>query len=681
MYRKHRRRYFRAVLTAVLTAMVCITAGLWVTCAAAETSVASAAGEVEHSYLALNGNPDYTVSVPEQITVGGEAAKIIISGGSKCRVTVGIPDSVELMCGETSLYAQIFGETVTKEMNELEALGSISAAWENETDRPKLGIWNGTVSYSCSAEVSQEGVLRSWSEEENRDFHTEALKQSVTGAEFLAEMPDLSGISASDKWDVSEAGDGSVMAWVTDNRSILHLAAEGGVTANADSSYLFKGFGALKYIHFGSAFHNQETNVMTDMFSGCVQLAEVSVGSDFVFHGMDGRLPVPNPEYIPGADGNWYNGKGQEFTVYELPDKKEDTYFAVDKSRMLMEGPAFNAVVPDEAASVVFTDETAPSGALMLDVSDGQNMGVVAWMDGTEFMVSTQRRDKKVLANPNSGEMFMNKAALTAVDFSCFDTRHAEAMIRMFYNCGKLQNVDVSDFDTKHVTTMRHMFQDCKSLSSLDVSNFDTSKVTDMVMMFYGLRGVPRLDVSHFETENVKEMNWMFAYCASLTDIDLSHFHTNNVQRMDYMFTGCEGLTSLDLSGFETESLNNMSAMFSDCINLTEIRMENFNTSKVTNMSSIFFNCGLLQRLDLSNFDTGSLGYSGTMGMFYHCYALAEVKLGSHYDWVGKDPYLPMPSSAYIAGADGYWYSSSGKAFGETKFRVIRSASIMHQSA
>ena len=62
-------------------------------------------------------------------------------------------------------------------------------------------------------------IIQSWGENDTTDFHSEAYKQSIISAEFLdnKNVPE----NAVESWDVSEAQDGSVMAWViadeTDN--------------------------------------------------------------------------------------------------------------------------------------------------------------------------------------------------------------------------------------------------------------------------------------------------------------------------------------------------------------------------------------------------------------------------------------------------------------------------------
>ncbi len=56
----------------------------------------------------------------------------------------------------------------------------------------------------------------------------------------------------SSAWDVSEAGDGSVLAWM-DNGD-LYVAADGAIAPNSNASWLFYKFVNLKTINFGNCF-------------------------------------------------------------------------------------------------------------------------------------------------------------------------------------------------------------------------------------------------------------------------------------------------------------------------------------------------------------------------------------------------------------------------------------------
>ena len=99
---------------------------------------------------------------------------------------------------------------------------------------------------------------------------------SVTFLDTLADAPD-------DAWDVSESGDGRVMAWVTPTNELydLCIAAEGGVSAVHDCSDLFAGYSNAKTINFGEAFHTTGVADMSCMFFGCEALTDLTLGDSF----------------------------------------------------------------------------------------------------------------------------------------------------------------------------------------------------------------------------------------------------------------------------------------------------------------------------------------------------------------------------------------------------------------
>ena len=144
--------------------------------------------------------------------------------------------------------------------------------------------------------------------------------------------------------------------------------------------------------------------------------------------------------------------------------------------------------VASTATAVVFTDEIAPSGATLTDVSAKGDGSVVGWMDGTTFYVSSQRNGIKILSNENCAEMFYNKTALTSIDLSNLDTSQAKDMTSMFNSCSGLTSLELGDnFYTSNVECMSSMFEYISSLTSLDLGNhFDTSNVLYMGSMFFG---------------------------------------------------------------------------------------------------------------------------------------------------------------------------------------------------
>ena len=82
-------------------------------------------------------------------------------------------------------------------------------------------------------------------------------------------------------WDVSEAKNGTVLAWSKKAGSYhdVFFAAEGGINAQNACSYLFHDCSSLKSVHFGNAFHSNHAADMSGMFYNCYNLTEVDADS------------------------------------------------------------------------------------------------------------------------------------------------------------------------------------------------------------------------------------------------------------------------------------------------------------------------------------------------------------------------------------------------------------------
>ena len=343
-----------------------------------------------------------------------------------------------------------------------------------------------------------------------------------------------------------------------------------------------------------------------------------------------------------------YNASGTNYNINLEYEFKEF-------SNTLMIGTSFRDTIPATATHLVFTDEKPASGTVLTDVSLNKDMGVVGYLDGTTYKVSTRRTGVMPEANADSSYMFNGKT-LTNIDLDNLDTNNAISMNSMFYNCTNLTNIifgehfntkkvesmssmfrgctnllalDLSNFDTSSVTTMQRMFTGCSLLEVLNVSGFDTASVTTMYSMFADCPNLAMIDVSNFDTSKTTIMYSMFRNCSSLVEIDVSNFDTSNVTTMEYMFYNCSKLVSLNLNNFNTSSLTNMHAMFASCLNLANLDLSNFNTSSVTRMDSMFYNCKSLTTLDLSNFNTSNVN---TMeSMFQYCTSLTSLNV-SNFD-------------------------------------------------
>lgn len=286
---------------------------------------------------------------------------------------------------------------------------------------------------------------------------------------------------------------------------------------------------------------------------------------------------------------------------------------------------AFNDLIPDTAASVVFTDETMPSSAELIDVDADGDGGTVAWMDGTTMKVSTQTSGQKVIASTNCEKMFYNKSKLISIDFTNLNTAKVTNMRYMFYNCNRLISLDLSPLDTSKVTNMYSMFGDCSKLIELNLSNFNTSQVTDMSWIFSDCKSITSLNLSSFDTKNVTKMSYMFNHCEKITSINVSKsINTKNVVTMNSMFESCKSLKKIDfLNLLDTSNVKYMNSMFSGCINLISISLTTWDTSNVTTMSYMFSGCSSLKSIDLTPLNTSNV--TDMSCMFLSCKGLTSI--------------------------------------------------------
>ena len=100
---------------------------------------------------------------------------------------------------------------------------------------------------------------------------TRTQVRSITVLDSLEACPE-------NAWDVSENGDGSVMAWTEESGDLfdLYIAGEGGVVAPADCSELFAGYENAGTIQFQGSFHTENTTDMTKVITAEMRLPVTS---------------------------------------------------------------------------------------------------------------------------------------------------------------------------------------------------------------------------------------------------------------------------------------------------------------------------------------------------------------------------------------------------------------------
>ena len=334
----------------------------------------------------------------------------------------------------------------------------------------------------------------------------------------------------SNNFDISEDSSGKVLAWYkTDSNGYYELAIgqDGGVIANPNMAYYFKGLILLEEINlekldtFGVA-------EMQNMFENCKNLKELDLSSF-------------------------------------------DTKRVYNMANMFLNCSSVK--------SINLKSFRTPSLTVVPNMFSGCSSLVE--LDLTNFDTSKAT---------NFANMFLNCKSLTKLNLTGFKTTSATVLVNMFKGCSSLEELDITSFNTSKVKEMRSLFYGCTSLKSIDLSNFDTSSVVDMGGMFYNCQALTSLDLSSFNTSNVTNMGDTFSWCISLKNINLSSFNTSKVTTISGLFYKCESLDTVDLRSFDTSNVVNMSKTFMFCNNLTTIYVsELWNTSKVTT-SNLMFN-------------------------------------------------------------------------------------------
>ena len=276
--------------------------------------------------------------------------------------------------------------------------------------------------------------------------------------------------------DISEAGNGSVVAYLTTEKSdtVLHIAGKDGVVmANENSSHVFDGeydennnyFSMeAREIRFNSCFNTSNATDMVCMFRGC--------------------------------------------DVTQLDLSGFDTSNVT--SMMNMFGGCINLTQLDLSC---------------LDTSNVTNMSLMfaTCINLVDLNLSGFNTEKVTTMD----NMFSECESFTQLDLSDLHTPNVTSMYALFNECKSLVHVDMSNFDTSNVKDMGFMFAYCESLASLDLSNFSTSNVTSMKTMFYNCKSLTYIDVSSFDTSNVTNFGNMFNSCSALTALDVSSFDTS----------------------------------------------------------------------------------------------------------------------------------------------------------
>ena len=353
-------------------------------------------------------------------------------------------------------------------------------------------------------------------------------------------------------WDVSSAGDQSIVAWFVEDENtngtyVIHIGSEGGVLANADSSYLFANIGSSE-------------NCKSTVTIANLSLLDVST--------------VTNMNYM------FKNTGKQAMTELDL-----GTNFSTGSATTMVgmfQGAGYNAMTTLTLGDLFVT----PKVTDMNNMFNETGYKALKSLNLSTFDTANVTDMQRMFSSTGHDSM------TTLTLGSNFNTVQVTNMMGMFENCGygSMTALNLGGaFDTGRVTNMSYMFAGAghDSMTALTLgSSFNTVKVTDMSYMFQNTgAGV-------------------------MTELTLgSNFNTSTVTNMSYMFngTGSSSMQSLVLGGyFYTSNVTDMTSMFEACgqgsINIIDLG------PAFTKVAST--NTDMLKTLNNTNVYTGTAIYS-----------------------------------------------------------------------
>ena len=325
--------------------------------------------------------------------------------------------------GTTSTLKLAVGEAVLASLPTLTRDGYKFLGWTyvdasgNEVEVTEDLIYDGTITGFKASWVNMSPVLERGGGYGDYGFASD-IPDEATAIEFTTEaMPS----SVTEYTDVSEAQDGSILAYMDGTTMKVSPKAEGAtIYANEDCYNMFQ---TKEYVNESNItsikFDNFNTSKVTNMemmFYGCYKVKELDIST---------------------------------FNTSHVTNMSE--MFASCNSLTTLDLSSF------DTSNV--TDMT----------------GMFEYCENLTSLNLSNFSTSKVT---DMRYMFYGCSKLTTLDVSNFDTSKVTDMGSMFYSCSKLTTLDVSNFDTSKVTDMGSMFYSCSKLTSLDLSSFDTTNVT-----------------------------------------------------------------------------------------------------------------------------------------------------------------------------------------------------------
>ena len=183
---------------------------------------------------------------------------------------------------------------------------------------------------------------------------------------------------AVESWDVSEAGDGSVMAYAVLNENgysyTIYLQGPGKIIANENSSSLFEEFSSLKSIEGLEYLDTSNVTDMSSMFNYCISLTGLEPSNfntskvtdmSFMFN-MCQNLTSLNLSSFDTSKAKSTSDMFYGCSNLKLIDFRNATFNATTFTNMFRNTSELNVIVKDEATRTWIQDKLGSNGTAII---------------------------------------------------------------------------------------------------------------------------------------------------------------------------------------------------------------------------------------------------------------------------------------------------------------------------
>lgn len=279
------------------------------------------------------------------------------------------------------------------------------------------------------------------------------------------------------------------------------------------------------------------------------------------------------------------------------------------------------------------------------------------------------------------GAPFANCRSIKEIDFTKCGPLNVRVFNSVCLRCASLESFRIIVNTCTDTAAGASLFRECSALKNVSLAGFNIAPSTNISFMFYNCSSLKEIDVSNWDVSTVTNFDH-FAAHANLKRKGIENWKTTSATNMNALFHNCAE-EELDLSGWDVSKVQFFCQMFENSPNLKRIKgLEKWNTSAGLGFDGMFERCSKLEEVDLSGFNTTKAknGVKGStnghttatlQNMFLSCNNLKKVTLGPNFSINGDGTntaaanklILPTPSTDYIPGADGNWYTFNGDSY------------------